>query len=486
MDGIKLIPGKINQCNVGGDVIVVGVITQVSNLKDLYLIHSFYYPLTDMGEDEIDISQYKGDRQILTLQDATMNNKTGSCPRSILILIPEQHIDNMLLGDVVEIKARCYWCTMVHRCGGGPVGRTIRTRRIVLVYGESRKLETPTAPKPRNYSVVYTNGSGVLDRVFVLSNNNKTVTAETLGCCRQTVHSNISTDGNRKIPPKRGAPTKMTKEITLFIEARTIAEKRLPSLKLANEIKDIFNVKINRKTVDRARRKLAFRFHPPLKGVVLSTTAKTNRTAWCTKHLVEKTDFKKVIFSDESYFRLQCNNRWLWYRSGDDDETVRADKMAHPPSLMVWGGVGWNFKTKLVFIEGTVTAASYITDIIEGSGLVDEANNAFPGGFCLQQDNARPHTARTTLEYFNNNSIAILAGWPPYSPDLNIIEVVWAIMKRRVEVKNPSSIEELKVVIQSVWNELSFQTINSLVESMERRMHYVVMHHGLTIVGKLK
>lgn len=38
-------------------------------------------------------------------------------------------------------------------------------------------------------------------------------------------------------------------------------------------------------------------------------------------------------------------------------------------------------------------------------------------------------------------AIKVFDDWPPYSPDLNIIETVWAIMKTRIEKKNPKSME---------------------------------------------
>ena len=47
------------------------------------------------------------------------------------------------------------------------------------------------------------------------------------------------------------------------------------------------------------------------------------------------------------------------------------------------------------------------------------------------QDNARAHTARNTISFFNENSIKLLT-WPPYNPDLNIIEEVWSIISEKV------------------------------------------------------
>ena len=158
------------------------------------------------------------------------------------------------------------------------------------------------------------------------------------------------------------------------------------------------------------------------------------------------------------------------------------NKMAHPKKVMIWGAVGWNFKSKLVFIEGHINGDKYFDEIICGSGLLDDADIAF-GDFqwLLQQDNAKLHIRKDVLEAMSNLSITILPRWPPYSPDLNIIETIWAIMKQRVQAQNPSTIEELKNIIQDVWDNLSFETINGLVNEMNNRLIKCIAVNGYTI-----
>ena len=150
--------------------------------------------------------------------------------------------------------------------------------------------------------------------------------------------------------------------------------------------------------------------------------------------------------------------------------------------LMVWGGIGWNFKTKLLIIEDNINSELYWDEILIGSNLFEEADAAFgKDSWVLQQDNARPHVSSYIFKNLDYCGVPFIDDWPPYSPDLNIIEVVWAIMKKRLEMKKISTIDELRSEITNVWENLSFQTINGLVESMPKRRVACVKGGGYTI-----
>lgn len=134
---------------------------------------------------------------------------------------------------------------------------------------------------------------------------------------------------------------------------------------------------------------------------------------------------------------------------------------------MIWGAIGLNFKSKLMFIDGTVTSDYYFNEILIGSNVFDDADKVYgKGRWVFQQDNARPHISNETLMSLDYLEIPFIDDWPPYSPDLNVIEVVWAIMKKRIQKKKLFMIDDFKYEIIAVWNNLSFQTINLLIRSV--------------------
>ena len=78
------------------------------------------------------------------------------------------------------------------------------------------------------------------------------------------------------------------------------------------------------------------------------------------------------------------------------------------------------------------------------------------------QDNARPHTAIHTQDFLIDNDIRAL-DQPPYSPDLNPIELVWAYLKSEVMCKVYKDLDEVLNKIFEEWVNMPLQMINNLI-----------------------
>jgi len=97
-------------------------------------------------------------------------------------------------------------------------------------------------------------------------------------------------------------------------------------------------------------------------------------------------------------------------------------------------------------------------------------------------DNAPPHSAWYTQEYFENKGIEVLK-WPPQSPDLNPIENIWGILVQKLyqHRKTYRNTTELWEALSVKWHEISQQTIRNLYNSMQKHCSDVLYANGQRI-----
>ncbi|GFY12746.1 HTH_Tnp_Tc3_2 domain-containing protein [Trichonephila clavipes] len=107
------------------------------------------------------------------------------------------------------------------------------------------------------------------------------------------------------------------------------------------------------------------------------------------------TDWRRVIFSDESRFSLSDDDHRtrVWRRTGQrsDPAFIVERHTAISQGVTVWRAISWDTRSSLVVLQGTLTARRYVDDILTPIVLPMLSSRL---GVIYQQDNARPHTAR--------------------------------------------------------------------------------------------
>jgi hypothetical protein len=93
---------------------------------------------------------------------------------------------------------------------------------------------------------------------------------------------------------------------------------------------------------------------------------------------------------------------------------------------MVWGAIGMAYKSKLLIVPGFVSAATYVGFLAQSMPVRDEILGHGRWGFV--QEGVPAHPARETVLHVRDRCLSI-PSWPPNSPDLNPIEMVWGILK---------------------------------------------------------
>ena len=72
---------------------------------------------------------------------------------------------------------------------------------------------------------------------------------------------------------------------------------------------------------------------------------------------------------------------------------------------MMWAGVSLHHKTKIVFINGNLTAARYQHEVLD-TGVIPLSRNH--RGMQLLHDGAPVHRARATPAYLNANNVSVI------------------------------------------------------------------------------
>ncbi|GFV20845.1 transposable element Tcb2 transposase [Trichonephila clavipes] len=195
------------------------------------------------------------------------------------------------------------------------------------------------------------------------------------------------------------------------------------------------------------------------------------RLQWANVHRSWRADWQQVLFSDESRFNLWHHDGRIRVRhyAGERhiQECIIECHSRRIPGVKVWGAIAYHGRSQLLRIVGNLNSTRYINEVLQPQAI--PFLQGLPGAV-FQQDNARPHVAKTVKSYLDSQQVQLLP-WPAYSPDMSLIELVWDIVGERLarDLRPVVSTDELWLRIQTIWNTLPQAYIQNLFNSMPRR-----------------
>ncbi|KAJ6239504.1 transposable element-related [Anaeramoeba flamelloides] len=284
---------------------------------------------------------------------------------------------------------------------------------------------------------------------------------------------------------KRGRKKKeKSEQLEQFITQKTIGNRNLSCKELSLLCKEQFqNECCSTTTVYRLRKQLKFDYKPPKIRQCLTELQKIKRESFAYDHQSNETNWKNVVFSDESWFYLNPTRKKIWRRRNENDDSVFDEKEKFSKKILIWGAFSHDIQTDLIIIKGNVNTEVYLEEIIKKSRVIELANEEYGSlHWIFQQDGARPHISKKTMKYLNRRCM-VLDPWPPNSPDLNPIENLWSIMDKKLLKTLPTNEHNFIELLKNIWDNICWETLEKLSLSMKKRIELVIQREGESING---
>ena len=195
-------------------------------------------------------------------------------------------------------------------------------------------------------------------------------------------------------------------------------------------------------------------------------------------------EWETWIFSDEFPYSLRkkANVRVRRQASEYLVPECTTNQSKWDPKEMGWCAFCVVGVSDLVWIKGNMDSALYIDVLKEGLLPMYERLNLEKSAWTFQEDGDPKHQSIMTKAWKVKTALKFLTNWFPNSPDLNPIENLWAIIKRRVAKRDPKYLEEGKRFLYEEWKILETTDILvKLIHSMPKRVNKILKAKGAYI-----
>ena len=279
--------------------------------------------------------------------------------------------------------------------------------------------------------------------------------------------------------PQVGRPKKLSAGAERHIQMLSLKAQRRSVVSIAAEIEEVGGQPVSAQTIRCTLHQIGVHgYHPRRKSLLKMIHKKACKQFdedMSTKHM----DYwNHVLWSDEMKINFFGSDgfKHVWQRPGEEykDKCVVPTVKHGGRNVMVWGCMSAAGVGELYFIEGNMNSNMYC-EILQQSIIPSLQKLGRRAVF--QHDNNPKHTSKTTTALLKRLRVKLM-DWPSMSPDLNPIEHLWGILKRKVEVRKVSNIRQLHDVIMEEWKSIPVATSETLVNSMPRRVKAVLDNDG--------
>ncbi|GFU46198.1 transposable element Tcb2 transposase [Trichonephila clavipes] len=278
--------------------------------------------------------------------------------------------------------------------------------------------------------------------------------ADAVGVARSVVArlwNRLQETGNVRRRPGAGRPRATTSTDDRYIQLTARRNRTENATQLQRQLLLETGRRVSSQTVRNRLHEGGLYARRPMVCIPLTPCPRAARRRWAAEHRDwEQHDGSQVLFTDESLFSPECDTRrvLVWRDRGtrNNPAFVRERSQYRRAGWMVWGGISIGGRTDLHIIRnGTLTGrrARLVENMLEAETI-----------------------QRMEL--------------PACSPDLNPIEHVWDMPRRRIAARPrpPVTVRDLEIALLEEWNSIPQSLIDNIIASMANRCAAVLAVRG--------
>jgi len=187
-------------------------------------------------------------------------------------------------------------------------------------------------------------------------------------------------------------------------------------------------------------------------------------------------DWSQTVFIDESTFRLHSSVSYCYQK---EDNRITQPKPKYCSKINACAGISVQGPTRLFLFSENLDAKLYKEILMDF--ILPDCRAMYQRNFRLAQDNDSKHTSNEVKNLLEFRHVSLIGDWPSCSPDLNPIENIWGILKKKLaSVKpKPLTLEELEQTLHDLWQEKITQELCiNCINSMPNRMKTLIEMRG--------